>query len=189
MSPSIPILKAAAILKEGGVIAYPTEGIYGLGCLPEKEDAVLRVLEIKQRDPSMGLVLIASRAEQLERWAVLPDTELASDLERPVTWILEARRDASELIRGRHAGIAVRITAHPVAAALCDAAGSPLVSTSANVTGRQPTRNPFVLRRRFGPLVDYVVPGRCGPARGASEIRDYASGTTIRPPGDRPSPD
>lgn len=181
MSPSIPILKAAKILREGGVIAYPTEGIYGLGCLPDREDAVRRVLDIKQRDPSMGLVLIASRPEQLAHWAILPDTTLASDLEHPVTWILESRRDVPELVRGRHAGIAVRLTAHPIAAALCDAAGSALVSTSANLTGRQPTRNPFVLRRRFGRLVDYVVPGRCGPARGASEIRDYASGRTIRP--------
>jgi L-threonylcarbamoyladenylate synthase len=184
VNPSIPILKAARILKEGGVIAYPTEGIYGLGCLPDREDAVRRVLEIKQRDPSMGLVLIASRPQQLHCWAVLPDAELTSDLEHPITWILESRPSVPELVRGRHAGIAVRITAHPVAAALCDAADSALVSTSANVTGRQPTRNPFILRRRFGRLVDYVVPGRCGPAKGASEIRDYASGRILRPADD-----
>lgn len=188
MKPSIPILKAARILNEGGVIAYPTEGIYGLGCRPDREDAVRRVLDIKQRDPSMGLVLIASRPEQLEEWAVLPDAHLASDAERPVTWIVEARPAAPELVRGRHTGIAIRITAHPVAAALCDATDSALVSTSANLTGRQPTRNPFVLRRHFGRLVDYVVPGSCGPAKGASEIRDYASGRILRPADDQTKP-
>lgn len=185
MSVSIPILKAARILKQGGVIAYPTEGIYGLGCLPDRDDAVRRILEIKQRDPSMGLVLIASRPDQLLGWAALPDTGLPVDLEHPVTWILESRPSVPELIRGHHAGIAVRVTAHPVAAALCDAADSALVSTSANVTGRPPTRSPYVLRRRFGRLVDYVVPGRCGGAKGPSEIRDYVSGRILRPPGDR----
>lgn len=185
MSASIPILKAARILKQGGVIAYPTEGIYGLGCLPDREDAVRRVLDIKQRDPSMGLVLIASRPDQLLDWAALPDAELTADPEHPITWILEARPSVPELVRGDHAGVAVRVTAHPVAAALCDAADSALVSTSANVTGRPPTRSPYVLRRRFGRLVDYVVPGRCGDAKGASEIRDYITGRVLRPAGDR----
>lgn len=179
----MPVRKAGRILRDGGVVAYPTEGIYGLGCLPDDEDAVRRVLEIKNRDPSMGLVLIAARSQQLTPWAVLPDVPLDSTPEHPVTWILEARAEVPSLIRGRHRGLAVRITAHPVAAALCEAAGSALVSTSANVSGRPPTRNPFVLRRRFAHRVDYIVPGRCGPATGPSEIRDYASGETLRPPG------
>lgn len=183
MALSIPVQKAARILNEGGVIAYPTEGVFGLGCLPLIQDAVERVLDIKGRDPSMGLILIASSLSQLEPYAVLPadERDLAGSLEHPVTWVLPAQPSAPLWLRGRHPGVAVRISAHPVAAALCDAAGSALVSTSANLAGQPPARNSIVLRRRFGRLVDYVVPGDCGPARGASEIRDHATGKVLRP--------
>jgi L-threonylcarbamoyladenylate synthase len=179
---SIPLQKAARILHNGGVIAYPTEGVFGFGCLPLCKDAVQRILSIKERDPASGLILIASSLSQLEPYAIVPadGRELAGTPEQPVTWVLPAKPSAPLWIRGRHPGVAVRIPAHPVAAALCDAAGSALVSTSANVAGQPPARNSIVLRRRFGHLVDYIVPGDCGPAGGASEIRDYASGRVLR---------
>ena len=185
MALSIPLQKAARILNEGGIVAYPTEGVFGLGCLPLLANAVERILSIKGRDPSMGLILIASSLSQLEPYAVVPvdEPELAGTLEQPVTWVLPAKSSTPLWIRGRHPGVAVRVSAHPVAAALCDAAGSALVSTSANVAGQPPSRNSIVLRRRFGHLVDYILPGDCGPARGASEIRDYASGKVLRPAG------
>jgi L-threonylcarbamoyladenylate synthase len=181
MSLSFPMHKAVRILRQGGVIAYPTEGVFGLGCLPAEAGAVSRILAIKQRDPASGLILIASSKDQLVPWARLPaGAELPSSLEHPVTWLVPAQPSVPYRIRGAHDTIAVRLTAHPVAAALCDAAGSALVSTSANVTGRPPARSPFVLRRRFGRLVDYVLPGRCGAAGRASEIRDLESGRVLR---------
>ena len=88
MTLSFPIAKAGRILKEGGVVAYPTEGVFGLGCLPGDRAAVERLLEIKQRDSSLGLVLIGSRREQLAAWAELPDAPLESSAEHPVTWVL-----------------------------------------------------------------------------------------------------
>lgn len=180
----MPLQRAARFIREGGVVAYPTEGVFGLGCLPDDEDAVLRILEIKQRDPSPGLVLIAADSRQLDPFIRMPAGRVpVSDIERPVTWIVAAADGVPAWIRGRHAGVAVRVTAHPVAKALCDAAGSALVSTSANVSGQKPARNPHVLRRQFGHLVDCIVPGRCGPARGPSEIRDLASGKVLRPGG------
>lgn len=177
------IQKAARILCRGGVIAYPTEGVFGLGCLPGDTSAVQRVLEIKQRDASKGLVLIVSDARQVADWIEGCDKDaLTSGGEkRPITWIVPATADVPPLIRGDHSGIAIRVTAHPVARALCEAVDSPLVSTSANLTGRPPTRNAFVLRRNLGALVDYVVPGDCGPADGPSEIRNLASGEVLRP--------
>lgn len=182
MSLSIPIQKAARILRQGGVIAYPTEGVFGLGCLPDEAKAVARILEIKRRDPSMGLILIASSRDQLDPWCQFRNGNgnLESSLERPVTWVVPAQPSVPYFIRGEHSNIAVRITLHPVAATLCDAVDSALVSTSANVAGRQPARNAFVLRRQFRSLVDYIVPGQCGPAGGASEIRDLASGRILR---------
>jgi L-threonylcarbamoyladenylate synthase len=178
---SMSLQQAARIIRNGGVVAYPTEGVFGLGCLPQLQEAVRRVLEIKQRDPSPGLVLIAGDSAQLDPFIRLPTGGVpVSDLEYPVTWIVAASDPAPPLIRGRHPGVAVRVTAHPVARALCNAVGSALVSTSANVSGRPPARNAYVLRRDFGHLVDYIVPGRCGPARGPSEIRDLASGKVLR---------
>lgn len=181
MSLSIPIQKAARILKRGGVIAYPTEGVFGLGCLPDRADAVARVLAIKQRDASRGLILIASTLRQLAPWGQVPaDADLQSSPEHPVTWIVPAQPDVPYRVRGKHETIAVRITSHAVAASLCDAVDSAIVSTSANLAGRPTARNALVVRRRFGRLVDYIVPGHCGPAGGASEIRDLASGRVLR---------
>jgi len=178
----MPLRRAARLLHAGGVIAYPSEGVFGLGCLPDDPEAVLRLLDIKKRDPSLGLILIAANAAQLDGWIRLPDGEnsLASSAEHPVTWIVPAADGVPEWVRGVHDGIAVRITAHAVAAALCEAAGSPLVSTSANTAGRPPARNAWVVRRQFRHLVDFIVPGRCGPARGPSELRDLESGAVLR---------
>ncbi len=181
MALSFPIHHAGRVLRSGGVVAYPTEGVFGLGCIPDDADAVSRILSIKKRSPALGLVLIASNIEQLEDWADLPDgASLESSLERPITWIVPARTTVPYWIIGEHHGLAVRITSHAIASALCDAADSVLVSTSANVAGSPPARTAYVLRRRFRTLVDCIVPGRCGPAGGPSEIRDLESGLVIR---------
>lgn len=181
MALHFPIHRAGRILRSGGVVAYPTEGVFGLGCIPDYADAVIRILSIKKRSPASGLVLIASNMEQIEPWAELPGSkQLTSGPDRPVTWIVPAKQNVPYWITGDHAGVAIRLTMHPVARALCDAADSALVSTSANIAGSPPARNVYVLRRRFGSLVDYIVPGRCGPAAGPSEIRDFDSGKVIR---------
>jgi L-threonylcarbamoyladenylate synthase len=177
------ILYAADVLFRGGVMAYPTDGVYGLGCLPDDLRAVRRVIDIKRRDASKGLILIAANAGQLDGWIGLPDRETLPepDPSCPVTWIVPPGSRVSPLLRGGHATIAVRLTTNPVAKALCEATDSPLVSTSANLTGKPTARNRFVLRRQFAGIVDYIVPGDCGPASGPSEIRDYASGRVLRP--------
>jgi len=175
--------RAAEYLLGGGVIAYPTEGVYGLGCLPDDLSAIARVLRIKQRSASKGLILIAASARQFDDWidtayrGRLPDP----DPLRPVTWIVKPSHRVPALVTGDNPGLAIRITTHPVAAAICDAVAMPVVSTSANVAGRPVARNRYVLRRSFGHLVDYVVPGSCGPAAGPSEIRELATGRILRP--------
>ncbi|MCH9694966.1 MAG: Sua5/YciO/YrdC/YwlC family protein [Gammaproteobacteria bacterium] len=174
---------AAETLLRGGVIAYPTEGVFGLGCLPDKFDAVCRVLDIKQRSWHKGLILIGAHAGQFDSWIELPEgTSLpALDLQHPTTWVVPASDRVLPVVRGDHSTLAVRITSNPVAAAICDTVDSPLVSTSANLSGKVVARNGFILRRQFGTLVDYLVPGDCGPASGPSEIRDLMSGQTLRP--------
>jgi L-threonylcarbamoyladenylate synthase len=182
MANSQHIRKAARILFDGGVIAYPTEGVYGLGCIPDDLAAVARILDIKQRDPDMGLVLIVSDLAQIEDWVDVPEgATLESGADKPVTWIVPATAEAPYWIRGRHESIAVRQTQHPVARAMCDATDSALVSTSANISGRPPAHNVHLLRRQFGDLVDFIVPGELGGAEGPSEIRDLLTGKVLRP--------
>lgn len=182
MQQSETINRAGRILRAGGVIAYPTEGVFGLGCQPDSMEGVARILSIKQRDPAMGLILIASDREQLKRWTDIDtsDSQLASTEDRPVTWIVPAAAELPFWIRGQHSGVAVRLTTHPIAAALCNAARSALVSTSANRSGQAPARTTYVLRRQFRDLVDCVVPGDCGPAAGPSEIRRFSDKQIIR---------
>lgn len=179
---SFSIHKAGRIIRNGGVVTCPTEGVFGLSCLPDDMQAVETILRIKQRNPSLGLILIAANLSQLKHWIdterEIPDTETD-----PVTWVVPASAAVPPWISGRHKSVAVRICSHPIAAALCTAAGSALVSTSANISGRQPVKNTYVLRRQFRDLVDYIVPGQCGLASGPSEIRDLMNNSTLRPAG------
>lgn len=183
MAASQNIRHAARVLHAGGVIAYPTEGVFGLGCLPDNYEAVNNILAIKGRDQSKGLILIISDVAQIEDWIDVPTTglNLGSPDGNPITWIIPASDDVPVWICGEHDSIAVRLTTHPTAIALCDEADSPLVSTSANISGHAPARHSLVLRRQFSSLVDYIVPGECGPAAGPSEIRNYLTGEIVRP--------
>ncbi len=176
------IARAADILLGGGVVTLPTEGVFGLSCMPDDEAALLRLLAIKRRDPAKGLILIGSTREQFGPWLgaaahSIPDP----DPGQPVTWIVATMPGVSPLLRGQHESLAVRITLNPVAKAVCDAVDSPLVSTSANLAGEPTVRNRHVLRRKLGGCVDYIVPGDCGPASGPSEIRDLQTGKVLRP--------
>ncbi len=177
------VYRAAETLLSGGIIAYPTEGVFGLGCMPDDVAAVQRLLHLKQRDAAKGLILIAANPAQLGGWASLVDGRSVPtpDPMHPVTWIVSPGPNVHPLVRGEHSGLAIRITTHPIAAAICEAVDSPIVSTSANLSGKPAARNHFVLRRQFAQRVDYIVPGDCGPVSGASEIRDLASGKVLRP--------
>lgn len=178
-----PADTAAEVLRSGGVIAYPTEGVFGLGCLPDAVAAVNRILQIKQRDPSKGLILIAANASQFDDWIDLPDNSCLPDPDpdHPVTWIVPAADRVTPIVRGNNDGIAVRITTNPVARAITLSVQSPIVSTSANLSGEAAAEDEASLRRQFGSLVDYVVPGDCGPSSGPSEIRNLATGEVLRP--------
>ena len=173
------------VLRAGGVIAHPTEAVYGLGCDPDDEQAVRRILALKRRPAAKGLILIAADFEQLRPWLLPLGT---ADLERvraawpgPVTWLLPARPEVPRWLRGDHDTLAVRVTAHPLSAQLCRAFGKPLVSTSANRASRPPARTALAVRRQLGRRgVDLILNGRLGGSSRPSEIRDLASGRVIR---------
>lgn len=183
-SSRLRLQRAADALLTGGVIAYPTEGVYGLGCLPANRAAVERILTIKRRPIDKGLLLIAAEAGQLEPLIEWPSGALGRELRGswpgPVTWVLEAAPRVPGWLTGGRGTLAVRVTSHPLAAELCRRVG-PLVSTSANRAGRRPIRDLLRLRRQLGRDVDYVLAGPLGAAAGPSEIRDGRSGAILRP--------
>ena len=165
------------------MLAYPTEGVWGLGCLPDHLDAVRRLLDIKRRDPDKGLILIAARCEDMEPYIQPLGKEQQAKLEspgEPVTWLVPAAEGASALLRGTHATQAVRITRHSLCRALCLEVGR-LVSTSANPEGTPPARTPEEVDEMFGSTIDGIVEGSLGGASGPSEIRDLLTGRVIRP--------
>jgi L-threonylcarbamoyladenylate synthase len=168
----------------GGVLAYPTEAVYGLGCDPLNPAGVQRVLEAKGRPARKGLILIAADFGQLVPFVEpLDPARMARVLETwpgPVTWLLPARRTTPPWLTGSRSTLAVRVTAHPVAAALCRAWGGPLVSTSANRTGQSPARTALQVRLRLGAQVDFVLNGPCGGRSRPSTIRDGRSGAELR---------
>ena len=167
----------------GDLIAYPTEAVYGLGCDPFDAAAVWRLLALKRRPAAKGLIVIAARLDQLQGLVCLDDPALRervlSTWPGPVTWILPARPEVPEWLRGAHSGLAVRVTAHPVARALCARTGA-LVSTSANPAGRPPARTGLKVRAYFHGEIDYIVPGAVGPQAQPTEIRDARSGRMLR---------
>lgn len=175
--------RAAAVLHAGGLVAYPTEGVYGLGCRPDDSRAVQRLLALKQRPVSAGLILIAAGLEQLTDWiepTAMEMRQLTATHTGPVTWLVTAGALTPEWITGGRPKVAVRVTRHPVAAGLCLASGLPLVSTSANRRGKPPARSALAARLRFGGRLDLVVGGATGGAAGPTEIRDAATGRVVR---------
>ncbi|MBT8442980.1 MAG: threonylcarbamoyl-AMP synthase [Gammaproteobacteria bacterium] len=177
-------MRAARILHSGGVIAYPTEAVYGLGCLPQDEAAIDRILRLKRRSPSKGFIVIAASMKQVRECAALPEGEIGALVRDswpgPVTWILHARDHVSASITGGRSTIAIRMTAHPVARALCITTGCAIVSTSANLSGHEPIRHKARLRRQIGRAVDMIVPGDLGDRTKPTAIRDGSTGAVIR---------
>lgn len=181
------IRRTARIIRDGGIVAYPTEAVYGLGCDPSNETAVARLLKLKQRDPDKGLILVAADLVQLNAYIEpLLQTMYARVVGTwpgPVTWVVPARRLTSKLLRGSHDTLAVRVTAHPITAALCREAQTALVSTSANRATEAPTKNSEAVRNIFGDSIDFILEGSLGEAENPTEIRDAATGAIIRPGG------
>lgn len=178
-------VRAARIVRDGGVVAWPTEGVWGLGCLPMEEPAVQRILTIKRRAPSKGFLLIGADLSQIEPFVILPRGAAADRIlatwPGPVTWVLPARAAMPDWLTGGRDTVAVRVTAHGISRELCRLSAGALISTSANVSGQAPLRDIVRIRRQLGRQVDYVLPGQLGGLQGPTEIRDGRTGRVLRP--------
>ncbi len=179
------IQRAASCLQSGGIIAYPTEGVWGLGCDPFNEDAVRKLLRIKQRPMEKGLILVAGSIKQIEpllKNLDAPQTNLlAKSWPGPVTWLLP---DPDQLIppwiKGKFTSVAIRVSAHPSVVQLCSAFGGVIVSTSANPAELAPARTRLRVMTWFDDSLDYILPGKLGGQRGPSKIHDLVTASVIR---------
>jgi L-threonylcarbamoyladenylate synthase len=178
------IREAVRHLAAGGVIAYPTDSVYGLGCNPLDASAVLHLLSLKQRSPAHGVILIGSELGQFAPYLQPLSRSTVNRLQRtggaPVTWVLSCRPDTPAWLTGRHDTLAVRVTNHPVAKALCEAWGGALVSTSANLHGRRPATSPLGIHKAFNAHLDYILHGHAGATNRPSSIRDGLTGEVLR---------
>ena len=174
---------AGYIVRAGGVVAYPTEAVWGLGCLPWDDEAVAHILKLKQRPVEKGLILIGSDLAQfdflLEGLAPAQLQRLQSTWPGPTTWLVPHRNRIPAWVSGSHDTVAIRVTAHPAAAALCQKVGAPLISTSANPQGLAPARFGYRARQYFGGAVAYA-PGQVDLSAKPSTIIDLSSDRVLR---------
>lgn len=176
--------QAARKLREGAVIAYPTEAVFGLGCDPRNEAAVRQLLSLKGRSASAGLILIADRFECFEPFIAPVSPELLNTAMAvwpgPVTWLFPRADSVPDWLAGTHATIALRLTDHPVCREICAAFGGAIVSTSANPSSAEPARSAGRVEEYFGSYLGGTVAGGLGNNERPSEIRDLVSGQVIR---------
>lgn len=177
--------EAVTCLRNGGVIAYPTEAVYGFGCDPFNIDAIMRILQLKQRSISKGFIVIASDWQQLKHFVEPIEPRALAHVfaswPGPITWLFPASSEVPEWIHGKHTTIAVRVTNHPIAKKLCERFGDAIVSTSANVEGHPPMRDEKMLRMTFGDKIDKILSGKVGDTLRPTEIRDAVTGEILRP--------
>lgn len=180
---SFTIIATAEQLKAGKVIAYPTEAVYGLGCDPLNESAVMHLLNIKQRPIEKGLILIAADIEQLQPYLILNDDILAKITPTwpgAVTWVIPALTSVPKWLTGEHNTLAVRVTAHPVARQLCACYGGAIVSTSANATTEPAMKTAEQVLKAFVDSDIFVLDGKVGELQQETAIYDAVSGKKLR---------
>jgi len=177
--------RAVRVLRQGGVIAYPTEAVWGLGCDPWNEAAVLRLLRLKRRPVDKGLILVASSVEQVQPLLAPLTLEqrqsVADTWPGPVTWLIpDPANMIPEWVKGRHDSVAIRVSAHPLVKQLCDAWGGPLISTSANPSAAPPARTNLRVKTYFGSGLHFILDGALGGRDRPSEIKSITDFSVIR---------
>lgn len=170
-------------LKRGGLIAYPTESCYGLGCDPNNYQAVRKLLRLKQRPQRKGLILIAANYPQVKNYlrplSSNQQKVLAESGAQAITYLMPALTTTPRCLRGVHNTLAIRLIAFQSAAQLCQGVRHSLVSTSANRNGKRPAKTYAECQRLFGHRV-WVLRGKVGARKKPSTIRAWADGKIIR---------
>ena len=176
--------EAAGVIRSGGVVAYPTESCYGIGCDPLNTRAVKRIIRIKGRAISKGVILIADHQSRFNRYVSKPNEDMQARINAtwpgPYTWLIPARPGVPQLLRGSHDSVAVRVTAHRVCRELCRTSAMALISTSANRSNRPSIKTLARVMSEFEGEIEGVVIGRIGHAIKPSTITDATTGEVLR---------
>jgi L-threonylcarbamoyladenylate synthase len=170
------------IFHNGGIFAYPTEAIFGLGCDPDNEEAVQRLLSIKKRPKEKGLILVASNFSQVEKY-LKPLNESQKEFTKPssTTYIFPALASTPKWLIGDFDSLAIRNSKHPLVRELCTILDSALVSTSANLSGLEPKKSAVDVAEQLGDSIDAILYGNTGDSQNPSVIRDSITRQIIRP--------
>lgn len=179
---------ALTALRTQGVIAYPTESVFGLGCDPDCESAIQHILDLKQRPTHKGLILIAANIEQLTDYAdfsSLNESQLSAIKNTwpgPFTWVVPVQKTLSKLISGDFDSVAVRVSDHPVVQQLCTDFGKPIISTSANLSGLEACTNAVQVKQMFidNPLLATVIEAEVSGLDNPSQIHHAITGKRLR---------
>lgn len=176
--------QAAELINNGAIVAYPTEAVFGLGCDPQNETAIRNLYRLKNRPHRYGVILIAASFEQLAPYCQTLSEKCWRTVARSWpgahTWLFPMSDSCPRWLTGAYDSIAVRVTAHPVAAALCRAATRALVSTSANRHGEPPATTAEEVAQIFTSRLGGIVGGAVAGADGPTPITDAVSGERIR---------
>lgn len=187
MSNAVPdpqIQTAVETLQYGGIIAYPTEAVYGLGCDPTNEAALKKLIALKQRDANKGLILIASDIKQLYPFIAVKYFDLHPNIKKqwpgPVTWVIPCKASTPTLLTGNRNTLAVRVSSHPVVQQLCKQFGGAIVSTSANQSGLTPCKTAKDIQTHFNQKIDCIIDAPLGNAKKPSAIFFAETGEQLR---------
>ena len=181
---TLDIKQAVEVLRQGGVILYPTDRIWGIGCDATCEAAVQRVYDIKKRIDSKALLVLVDSAAKLQGYVdEVPDVawDLIELSEKPLTIIYSGAKNLAKNLVAEDGTVGIRITNEVFSKRLCEAFRKPIVSTSANPAGLPAARTRLKVEQYFRGQIDHVLGGNLGGRKNPSLIRDLASGKIVRP--------
>ena len=175
--------KGIEIIRKGGVIAFPTDTVYGLGAGAYIESAIERIFKVKQRPPEMALPILLSDASQIHEvakeipayaWRLI-DAFLPGGL----TLVVYRTKIVKDIITAGGDTVAIRIPDHPVARALIKGSGMPVIGTSANVSGRPPVLTAEDVRKQIGDTVDLIIDSEPAPRGTESTVVDVTGDVPV----------
>jgi len=159
MASDFSISHAAHIIQHGGIIAYPTDTIYGLGCDPYNADAVASINDIKRRPQNKQFIILAGHIDQVTPLVDLnkEQQQKITQATEPISWVIDARPSAPSWLISDSGTVTVRITQQDDVKRLCHILGHALISTSANPSGKPPAKNALELHKYFHHSVDKIL--------------------------------
>jgi tRNA threonylcarbamoyl adenosine modification protein (Sua5/YciO/YrdC/YwlC family) len=156
------ISQVAEILRNGGVIAYPTDTTYGIGCSIFSKRGVERIYQLKQREKKKPFSFICADLSEVARYAKVSNYAfkiLKRHLPGPYTFVLDASSVVPDLLMTKQKTVGIRIPANRICLAIVRELGHPIVTTSANLSGEEPIGDPFLIEQAMGRQVELVVDG------------------------------